>query len=102
MVVLETDFSFKISLVCSSKWIHEITYSLFKKFWRQVCEVPKTKKHTICKNDMFYVYGIFSTNGLKKLKHTGTFTCIFDRHAKTSATDARRYVGWGATFSKVP
>jgi hypothetical protein len=56
MVVFETDFSFKISLVCSSKWIHEITYSLFKKFW----------------------------------------------HAKTSATDARRYVVWGATFSKVP
>jgi hypothetical protein len=29
MVVFETDFSFKISLVCSSKWIHKITYSLF-------------------------------------------------------------------------
>jgi hypothetical protein len=56
MVVFETDFSFKISLVCSSKWMHEITYSLFKIFW----------------------------------------------HAKTSATDARRYFGWGATFSKVP
>jgi hypothetical protein len=25
MVVFETYFSFKISLVCSSKWIHEIT-----------------------------------------------------------------------------
>ena len=36
------------------------------------------------------------------MKLTGTFTCIFDRHAKTSATDARRYVGWGATFSKIP
>jgi hypothetical protein len=32
---------------------------------------------------------------LKKLKHTGTFACIFDRHAKTFATDAGRYVGWG-------
>jgi hypothetical protein len=55
---------------------------------------------------MFYVYGIFSTNGMKvkeiEAYYTGTFTCIFDRHAKTSATDARRYVGWGATFSKVP
>jgi hypothetical protein len=28
------------------------------------------------------------------LKHTGTFACIFDRHAKTFATDAGRYVGW--------
>ena len=36
------------------------------------------------------------------MKHTGTFACIFDRHAKTFATDAGRYVGWGATFSKVP
>jgi hypothetical protein len=32
---------------------------------------------------------------LKKLKHTGAFACIFDRHAKKFATDARRYVGWG-------
>ena len=32
---------------------------------------------------------------LKKLKHTGTFSCIFDRHAKKFATDARRYVGRG-------
>jgi hypothetical protein len=39
MVVFKTDFSFKISLVCSSKWIHEITYSLFLIFWHQVCEV---------------------------------------------------------------
>jgi hypothetical protein len=31
---------------------------------------------------------------IKEIEHTGTFTCIFDRHAKTSATDARRYVGW--------
>jgi hypothetical protein len=30
----ETDFSFKISLVCSSKWIHEITYRLLLIFWR--------------------------------------------------------------------
>ena len=45
--------------------------------------VPKTKKHTICKNEE-----------IKKLKHTGTFACIFDRHAKTFATDAGRYVGW--------
>jgi hypothetical protein len=29
MVVFETNFSFKISLVCSSKWKLEITYSLF-------------------------------------------------------------------------
>jgi hypothetical protein len=32
---------------------------------------------------------------LKKLKHTGAFACIFDRHAKKFATDARRYVEWG-------
>jgi hypothetical protein len=49
---------------------------------------------------MFYVYGIFSTNGMeiKEIEtywHSGTFTCIFDRRAKISATDARRYVGWG-------
>ena len=31
---------------------------------------------------------------VKKLKHTGAFPCIFDRHAKKFATDARRYVGW--------
>jgi hypothetical protein len=31
----------------------------------QKVAVPKTKKHTICKNGMFYVYGIFSTNGMK-------------------------------------
>jgi hypothetical protein len=43
MVVFETDFSFKISLVCSSKWIHEITYSLSKNFWCQVCEVISKK-----------------------------------------------------------
>ena len=69
----ETDFSFKIPLVCSSKWIHEITYSLFFIFWRQVCDVicplkssnSKTyDKHTICKNDMFYVHGKFSRNGM--------------------------------------
>ena len=53
---------------------------------------------------MFYVYGIFSTNGMKikEIEASGTFACIFDRHAKTFATDAGRYVGWGATFSKVP
>jgi hypothetical protein len=31
---------------------------------------------------------------LKKLKQTGAFACIFDRHAKKFATDARRYVRW--------
>jgi hypothetical protein len=36
------------------------------------------------------------------LKHTGTFACIFDRHAKTFATDAGRFLWVGATFSKVP
>jgi hypothetical protein len=35
----------------------------YLKFFGAVA-VPKTKKHTICKN-MFYVYGIFSTNGMK-------------------------------------
>jgi hypothetical protein len=54
---------------------------------------------------MFYVYGIFSTNEMK-IKEIETYwhfyMHIFDRHAKTSATDARRYIGWGATFSKVP
>jgi hypothetical protein len=34
-------------------------------FTRQKVAVPKTKKHTICNNDIFYVYGIFSTNGMK-------------------------------------
>jgi hypothetical protein len=38
---------------------------LVKYFTRQKVAVPKTKKHTICKNDMFYVHGIFSTNGMK-------------------------------------
>jgi hypothetical protein len=71
----ETDFSFKISLVCSSKWIHDITYSLILIFWHEVCDViyppnsssSKNKKNIgpICKNDMFYVHGIFSTNGIK-------------------------------------
>ena len=35
----ETDLSFKIPLVCSSKWIHEIAYSLLLIFWRQLCDV---------------------------------------------------------------
>jgi hypothetical protein len=30
---------------------------------------------------------------LKKVKHTSAFACIFDRHAKKFATDAKRYVG---------
>jgi hypothetical protein len=36
------------------------------------------------------------------LKHSGAFACIFDRHANKFSTDPRRYVGWGARFSKVP
>jgi hypothetical protein len=53
---------------------------------------------------MFYVHGIFSTNGMKskEIEAYWRFCMHFDRHAKTFATDARRYVGWGATFSKVP
>jgi hypothetical protein len=96
----------KIFLVCSSKWIHEITYSLFLTFWRQVCEViypPKSIsfKHKksirfvrmIC--SMFMGYLVQTGWKLKKLKQTGTRACLFDRHAKKFATDARRYVGWG-------
>jgi hypothetical protein len=47
---------------------------------------------------MFDVHGIFSTNRMKIKEieaYTGTFACIFDRHAKKFATDARSYVGWG-------
>jgi hypothetical protein len=44
---------------------------------------------------MFMGYLVQTGWKLKKLKHTGTFACIFDRHAKTFATDAGRYVGWG-------
>jgi hypothetical protein len=44
---------------------------------------------------MFMGYLIQTELKLKKLKHTGAFACISDRHAKKFATDARRYVGWG-------
>ena len=46
----ETDFSFKIPLVCFSKWIHEITYSLLLIFWRQVCDVIYPPKNSNSKN----------------------------------------------------
>jgi hypothetical protein len=44
---------------------------------------------------MFYVHGIFSTNGMKskEIEAYWRFCMYFDRHAKTFATDARRYVG---------
>jgi hypothetical protein len=60
-----------------------------KLFTLQKVEAPKTKKHTICKNDMFYVYGMFSTNGMKikEIEAYWHFACIFDRHAKTFATE---------------
>jgi hypothetical protein len=102
----ETDFSFNISLVCSSKWIHEITYSLFLIFWCQVCDVIYPPKSSSSKNKksirfvrmicyMFMGYLVQTGWKLKKLKHICAFACIFDRHAKKFATDARRYVGWG-------
>ena len=34
-------------------------------FSRQKCSNLKNKKHTICKNDMFYVYGKFCRNRIK-------------------------------------
>jgi hypothetical protein len=43
-------------------------FYLYRFLNRQKVAVPKIKikkKHTICKNDMFYVHGIFSTNGMK-------------------------------------
>jgi hypothetical protein len=57
----------------------------------------KNKKHTICKNDMFYVHGKFSRNRMKinEAYSPGAFACIFDRHAKKFAKDARKCVGWG-------
>jgi hypothetical protein len=44
---------------------------------------------------MFCVYGIFSTNRMKRkeIEAYWHFCMHFDRHAKTFATDARRYVG---------
>ena len=45
----------------------DITYIISVK----ICSNSKNKKHTIYKNDMFYVHG--------KLKHIGVFACIFDR-----------------------
>jgi hypothetical protein len=102
----ETDFSFKIFLVFSSKWILIITYSLFLTFWRQGYEVIYPPKSISSKNKisirfirmiccMFMGYLVQTRWKWKKLKHTGTFACIFDRHAKKCVTDgARRYVGW--------
>jgi hypothetical protein len=49
---------------------------------------------------MFYVHGIFSTNGMKikEIEAYWRFCMHFDRDAKTFATDAWRYVGWGRRF----
>jgi hypothetical protein len=46
---------------------------------------------------MFYVHGIFSTNGMKskEIEAYWRFCMHFDRHAKTFAADSMRYVGWG-------
>ena len=52
-------------------------------------QFQKQKKHTICKNDMFYVHGIFSTNGMKRkeIEAYWRFCMHFDRHAKTCGGD---------------
>jgi hypothetical protein len=46
---------------------------------------------------MFCVHGILSTNRMKSKESEAYwhFCMHFDRHAKTFATDARRYVGGG-------
>jgi hypothetical protein len=53
---------------------------------------------------MFYVHGIFSTNGMKikEIEAYWGFLCIFDKHAKKFATDAKEISLVGARFSKVP
>ena len=55
-------------------------------FYRQKWSNSKNKKHTICKNDMFYVHGNFVQRGLKlkKLHNIGVFAWIFDRHLVSS------------------
>jgi hypothetical protein len=63
----------------------------------QFLKMSDILKHVFC------VHGIFSTNGMKskEIEAYWRFCMHFDRHAKTFATDARRYV-WRGHSSTLP
>jgi hypothetical protein len=60
-------------------------------FSRQKCSNSKNKKHTICKNDMFYVYGKFCRNWMKIKEIKARWR--FGMHFCQAWVEKKEYIG---------